>query len=232
MIRQKTALLIGVFLLLIPMAAMADSIDPLHISLNFDGGGMAWSWAGAAGSTLTFTATGITTIQNVESASGVGLVNPLVTVTSGPAIGGSGTALDPFTFGPGGSFTVTSASCGGTCFRGNFVGGLDAAVETGVNSTSTTALVFSSHSLDGTFDQSVYAMLGEPSGTTLSTTGNLTSDLAFNTTPSFAAGGSGHVAGGTMVQTLTSPTPEPASLLIFGTGLLALGFLVRRRLVA
>jgi hypothetical protein len=183
-----------------------------------------WSWSGGTGSTLTATA-GYVTVQVLGSGM-LPMVLPgaRITWTSGPAQGGSGTATDPFVWGPGGSIVITG--CGGTCFTGNFTGLEGASVELGINGA--TSLEFDSTAVKGTFDPSVYSMLGLPSNTSLEILGDQTSNLDFSTMPTFSAGGHGLTAAGSEVDTV-SAVPEPASLALFGIGLFAVGVLAFRR---
>ncbi|MGH9402949.1 MAG: PEP-CTERM sorting domain-containing protein [Terriglobia bacterium] len=227
MLKHKAAFITFICLLLIPVAVAADSI-----TVTFDGvnSSNTWSWAGGAGSTLSATASSVTVQQTGKTA--IPLPGSSFMFTSGAAVSGSGTATSPFIWGPGGSINITG--CGGTCFKGDFSGMAAASVETGVNGA--TGLEFDSISLEGTFNPSVYALLGLSASTPLTIIGNQTSDLAYTSPATFSGGGSGLVGAGTEIDDTTtsspSTTPEPASLLLLGSGLLAIGFFIRHKYVA
>jgi PEP-CTERM motif len=213
---------VGVCLVALFLSVALTPVLGLSTDLNVDwnGAGGTWSWAGGTGSTLM--ATGDQVSINVLGAGFNIISGATISWTSGPAIGGAGTASNPFTWGPGGSITITG--CGGTCFTGDFTGSMSASVELGINGT--TSLEFDSTAVKGTFNPSLYTMLGLPSNTPINIFGDQTSSLAFTTAPTFSAGGSGLTAGGHEVDSIV---PEPASSLLLGTGLLAIGLLAFRR---
>lgn len=222
MLKQQAVLISILCLLLVPITIAADSV-----TVGFDGTNSSdtWSWAGGAGSTLTATASSVTIQQTGKTP--IPLPGSTFMFTSGATVSGSGTPSSPFVWGPGGSITIIG--CGGTCFTGDFSGMQAASAEIGVNGA--TGLEFNSISVEGKFNPAIYALLGLPAGTPLTIIGNQTSDLAYSSPATFAGGGSGLVGGGTNIDNTDSPTttPEPASLLLLGTGLLAIGFYVRHK---
>lgn len=221
MLKDKVGLITILCLFLVPVTIAADSI-----TVGFDGVNSSdtWSWTGGAGSTLTATASSVTIQQTGKTA--IPLPGSTFMFTSGAAVSGSGMPGSPFVWGPGGSITITG--CGGTCFTGDFSGMQGASSEIGVNGA--TGLEFDSVSVEGKFNPAIYALLGLPAGTPLTILGNQTSDLAYSSPATFAGGGSGLVGGGTNIDDTvsSSATPEPASLLLLGTGLLAIGFFVHK----
>lgn len=222
MLKHKVGLITILCLFLVPVTIAADSI-----TVGFDGinSSDTWSWTGGVGSKLTATASSVTIQQTGKTA--IPLPGSTFMFTSGAAISGSGTPGNPFVWGPGGSITITG--CGGTCFTGDFSGMQGASSEIGVNGA--TGLEFNSVSVEGKFNPAIYALLGLPAGTPLTIIGNQTSDLAYSRPATFAGGDSGLVGGGTNIDNTDSPsaTPEPASLLLLGTGLLVVGFFIRRK---
>jgi hypothetical protein len=204
MLLRKTGICLSILfasVALTPVMSLSSEIDVV-----WNGAGGTWSWSGGAGSTLTATADQVS-INLLGKGFNI-IPGATITWTSGPAIGGSGTASSPFMWGPGGSITITG--CGGTCFTGDFTGPTSEG-EVGVNGA--TSLEFDSMAVKGTFNSALYSMLGLPSTTPLTILGDQTSNLAFTTAPTFSGGGSGMTAGGTQVDTTStsrSVVPEPA----------------------
>ena len=215
-------------LLFVTGAALADSID---FSFSSGSSSATWSWAGGS-STLSGTA---------DSAS-VGLVggskipitgDVLVSFASGPGTGGSGTLGSPYTFGPSAAGTIVINGClpgqGAGCstvtlFSGKFNTG-EMAVTGGGNFN------FSGVNVSGTIASGVESYFGLSS---VNVTGSLEAILMCGaSTNGCTSGFNGLVGSGDMTLTPGSsgppPVPEPSSLFLMGSGVLALSAFVRAR---
>lgn len=198
--------LILVALLAVVMVPLASAGD---IDILFAGG--SWSWPGGVGSQL-FVASSSTQINGLPAVFPIGIL-------SGPAIGGSGSLFDPFTWAAGGAIVFAPGLCGGNdCFSGTFT-----ALQAGFNGFG--GMTFVGSFLSGTVDPLLLAALGLPP-TPTTFTGLIHIDVS-PTPASFAEGGRGVVGSGDLHIT---PIPEPGTLAMFGSGLIGLAGLLRRKL--
>ena len=225
---KKLLLTTVAVLLFVAGAALADSID-----FSFNGGSPSatWSWAGGS-STLS---------AQADSAS-VGLVggspiplngNVLVSFTSGPGTGGSGTLADPYTFGPSlaGSIVING------CLPGQGAGCTTVTLFSGQFNTGEMAVTgngnfnFDGVDVSGTINPGVASYFGFK---TDNVTGSLDAILACAaSTNGCTTGFSGLVGSGDLILSPGSggppPVPEPSSLFLMGSGVLSLSAFVRAR---
>jgi hypothetical protein len=168
--------------------------------------GGTYTFSGAVGSTFSTTTLGSLGISAHETSPVVGapvsFVGSTIQFTSGLYLGGGN-------FAGGGTLSYSNAACGGSCFSG---------VTTGSTLLGSTALVnFTLQWVNPAFA----ALLGAnfPNLQPYNSTGTLSFvlDPANNSISSADFG-------------MTSQTPEPASLLMLGGGLLAIGGSIRRKL--
>jgi len=172
-----------------------------------------------SGGTLSGTNAGLTltgsTLVAVNASGGV-ITGDLGTVSFNTGALTSGSLNHNATFGAGGSFTVNGNGMNGipngVLFSGTFTG------------TSTWTLATLSN---GTHN---YTLMGEVDGTAGGMSVNaFTEQLTINTGKGFFDG-STTIAGGDTSVVAVASVPEPSSLALFGTGTLALGALLRRKL--
>lgn len=145
---------------------------------------------------------------------------------------------------PGVSFTLTKLNIGtgGTCppAAGSTCTPTSPLLVTALNPKGKTGTIFEDTATGASAEDSVdaEAVVTSPSGGTTLYTGTFSASFNGMTTAEVLAelekpGGSVTVPyAAKFTPVTTSTVPEPASFLMFGTGLLALGFLVRRKLVA
>lgn len=206
------ALVLGLTSLGLSGTAFADSIDFLA-----SGHGGSWSFSGS--SPLTITALRLqvedeTTLQYAP-------INGVSTesLTTGAFLGGAGTASDPWMFAPSVANAITIVGC----------------VPPGATGCTSVTL-FSGQLGDSTLYNGTAGVLYDA----MDVTGVINPDLLayFGTTGTYFQGildftlvgsapGSGPTGSGDL---LLGPTvPEPASILLIGTGILALAGLLRRK---
>lgn len=212
---MRKAALIGVWVLFVsPLAVWADTV-----SFNSNtSASSSWTLSGAPSPIFSLSSI-LTSVQ-------VNANVPNTAITSGTmswtTAAGSFALPNFVTFSPGGSVTVMGNLGAGVValFTGNFQnGGLT--LETGGAPGQS---AFSGSFIVGNVNPALYTFLGVDLATKVTGTLSATLNGIFDT-----SGGSGSVAGAS-ISLNASQVPEPATLTLFGTGLLALAGLRRRKL--
>ncbi len=221
------AVVFAALLLVIPTAAMADNI----VFQIIPGSGM-WSGGSSSNSYQGWTATAgdiIFADGLVPAAVCVGAgcdpypgntypFNPAATLwfeTSNWTGVGSGTVASPYIFAPGGAVYVYDN------VNWYFIGTFTSAQMVNDSSSGQNTINFSGNFVSGTLDPVILGALGFPTNVT-SVVGSITATFGGN-----LASGSGTVDSAALSVT---PIPEPGTLALFGTGLIGVAGLIRRKL--
>jgi hypothetical protein len=212
------ALAIGVLALTMSAApAKADAID-----FNYLNGTIATG----AGGVVTGTVNGTVTVsRNGTTVLCCFSIPATLTFTTGTFVSGNGTTSTPFTWNAGGSITVTTTGgtvngvslASSTLFSGSFAG-----PETAVVNGTTAGL--NGMFVLGNINAALAAALKMPAGAYTGIMQNNLSITGFvNGVPATASLASGDLT--------VTPTPEPGTLALFGSGLLGIAGIARRYLL-
>jgi hypothetical protein len=196
----KKVVLLAILALALPIAALADS----QIDFNAQGGSLSGSSAG-----LTLTGSTLIAVSNYFGTSAIGSNLGTVSFTTGALLSGS--------LASGGTFSST-----GSTFKivGNGVNGVPLGTIFSGSFTGDITLTESGTSLHS------YGLFGVVMGT-LSTGGQATGPVVLN----FATG-KGWMGEPVTIGSVdtTVVVPEPGTLSLFGTGLIGLAGIIRRKL--
>jgi hypothetical protein len=167
----------------------------------------------------------------------LGSIQGTLNASTGAATGGSFTQtnlqMGVVNYGPGVGTEVTIKTSGGDC-------GVSGVCLTGILNQGNFQAPTGNGSFNGTFTVTSYstsllAALGLPAGTTLATGGSDSFDTADDSYDMGSATETATFAGGTVTVSIVIPnidTPEPDSLLLFGSGLLGIAGLLRRKMLS
>lgn len=207
---KRVVLIAALALLVAPSAALADGID-----FGLTGGTVVSTGVVISNDPLLGgVASTLTAVARIPSPPGATFTGVLGTVTFTTG------AFTGVAFAPGGSILITNSAlpAGPILFSGVFTSPL---LITFLSPTSF-SLSGSVGGGVGALDPGLLALLGFPTLTTSGSGFIITLIVDF-------AGASGSVSSGNIFVT---PVPEPGTLALFGTGLIGLAGLVRRKLAA
>lgn len=211
---MKKVILALVLAVLVVPAALADNVD-----FSLHGIGLSWSWAGGA---APLTASSVT----IDATGQVGVFSNTITVgpggfTTGAFLGGTGTAGDPFTWGAAALNSFVINGCLGPCFIGSITS-LSLAHNASGN------LAFNADVVVGSVSPLLFVLMGLPIpvGINLPWQGSITGTLHGNATLNGGSGTNGSL------DMVLEPVPEPGTLALFGSGLIGIAGVVRRKIMS
>lgn len=225
-------LVIAPFLLAMTAApALADSVD-----FNFQNGTLSNTSTGVVTGTVTATTLTGPGPQLQVARNGITNLGPfsilgMFTFTTGTFAGGTGTSTTPFEWNAGGAISVTAGTtamvngqnlASSTLFTGAFTG-----IQMAVINTTANNATFTADFVGGNVNAALLAALGFPS-TTTGVNGVLTENFVITSLPGAPLTASLSSGDLTLTPMTSTPTPEPGTLLLFGTGLFGVATLVRR----
>lgn len=229
-IPSLAALAIGVLALTMSaVPARADGID-----FNFQNGSIASTSTGVVTGTVTSTATSntLSVTRNITPTTSLGpfFFAGTFTFTTGAFAGGVGTQASPFTWGSGGTLSVTTGSsaqtingasipAGTLLFTGSFTG-------TETATFNDTIVLFNGPFVVGTVNSGLMTALGMTGQTQFH--GSLGSNFLITSFGSNGLPATANLSSGDL--TITN-TPEPGTLALFGSGLLGIAGIARRYLL-
>jgi len=214
----STLVVLGITIFGLATSAAPAQADTVEITVL--PGGNAY-WDGAVGDDLTLAGNNVTIIVTDGSASAAftGVLN----ASTGGEISGNGSTATPYTFGPNtsaGAITVsdlTDLSSGFMDVTGDLFDGAITGASLTMGSGADGSLTF----VIGSVNSNLLADFGAVGGNSYG--GSVSTALSGSSVVSLTMGSS---------DVLVTPTPEPSSLLMLGSGLLGLIGLGRRKLAA
>lgn len=208
---KKATLVLLLAVLMVP-AALADDVD---FSLQR----LSWSWAGGL-TPLQGTSSLVIASGEVGGQVGSAIVGP-AHFSTGTFLGGLGTLANPFTWAGAAPGTFTIGGCGGPCFTGNIVSASLAHNASG-------NLLYTADFVIGNVSSALFTAMGIPVPANLQNwTGSFSATL--HGTANALHGGHSTIGSGDLV--IQAPVPEPGTLAMFGSGLIGIAGLLRRKLL-